>query len=153
MTPLRIKWLAGKYVPVDAPGLFLSTVKIMLAPVIGSVLAGIWRLRPVALWQPDGGGDYPAAPLKSPSPGWKTRRGQHRKMPAIPHPATGRFRAFRLFRRPRRGQKRASLFQNLAGVFPGEPLSSSLTALRPPVTCAVRFDSYSTLKLKLNYGS
>ncbi len=34
MTPLLTKWLAGKYVPVDALGLFLSTVKIVLAPVI-----------------------------------------------------------------------------------------------------------------------
>ena len=34
MTPLLTKWLAGKYVPVDAFGLFLSTVKIVLAPVI-----------------------------------------------------------------------------------------------------------------------
>jgi len=34
MTPLLTKWLAGQYVPVDAPGLFLSTVKIVLAPVV-----------------------------------------------------------------------------------------------------------------------
>ena len=34
MMPLLTKWLAGKYVPVDAAGLFLSTVKIVLAPVI-----------------------------------------------------------------------------------------------------------------------
>ena len=34
MTPLLTKWLAGQYVPVDALGLFLSTVKIVLAPVI-----------------------------------------------------------------------------------------------------------------------
>jgi len=34
MTPLLTKWLAGHYVPVDATGLFLSTVKIVLAPVI-----------------------------------------------------------------------------------------------------------------------
>ncbi len=38
MTPLLTKWLAGKYVPVDALGLFISTVKIVLAPVIGGVL-------------------------------------------------------------------------------------------------------------------
>ena len=37
MTPLLTKWLAGKYVPVDAAGLFWSTVKIVLAPVIGGV--------------------------------------------------------------------------------------------------------------------
>ncbi len=34
MTPLLTKWLAGQYVPVDAWGLFWSTVKIVLAPVI-----------------------------------------------------------------------------------------------------------------------
>jgi BASS family bile acid:Na+ symporter len=37
MTPLLTQWLAGKYVPVDAAGLFLSTVKIVLAPVLGGV--------------------------------------------------------------------------------------------------------------------
>lgn len=34
MTPLLTKWLAGQYVPVDAWGLFLSTVKIVLAPLV-----------------------------------------------------------------------------------------------------------------------
>lgn len=34
MTPLLTKWLAGAYVPVDAWGLFLSTLKIVLAPLI-----------------------------------------------------------------------------------------------------------------------
>lgn len=34
MTPLLTQWLAGKYVPVDAVGLFLSTLKIVLAPVV-----------------------------------------------------------------------------------------------------------------------
>ena len=38
MTPLLTKWLAGQYVPVDAPGLFLSTVKIVLAPVVLGVV-------------------------------------------------------------------------------------------------------------------
>ena len=39
MTPLLTKWLAGTYVPVDAWGLFVSTVKIVFAPlVIGLVL-------------------------------------------------------------------------------------------------------------------
>ncbi len=33
MTPLLTKWLAGTYVPVDAWGLFLSTVKIVLVPL------------------------------------------------------------------------------------------------------------------------
>lgn len=34
MTPLLTKWLAGEYVPVSAAALFLSTVKIVLAPVV-----------------------------------------------------------------------------------------------------------------------
>lgn len=34
MTPLLTKWLAGTYVPVDAWGLFTSTVKIVLAPLM-----------------------------------------------------------------------------------------------------------------------
>ncbi len=34
MTPLLTKWLAGTYVPVDAWGLFVSTVKIVLAPLL-----------------------------------------------------------------------------------------------------------------------
>ena len=34
MTPLLTKWLAGQYVPVDALGLFVSTLEIVLAPVI-----------------------------------------------------------------------------------------------------------------------
>jgi len=39
MTPLLTKWLAGTYVPVDAWGLFISTIKIVLAPlVVGLVL-------------------------------------------------------------------------------------------------------------------
>ena len=33
LTPLLTKWLAGTYVPVDAWGLFLSTIKIVLAPL------------------------------------------------------------------------------------------------------------------------
>jgi bile acid:Na+ symporter, BASS family len=33
MTPLLTKWLAGTYVPVDAWGLFVSTVKIVFAPL------------------------------------------------------------------------------------------------------------------------
>jgi BASS family bile acid:Na+ symporter len=44
MTPLLTEWLAGKYVPVDAFGLFLSTVKIVLAPVILGV--GLNRYTP-----------------------------------------------------------------------------------------------------------
>src|SRR5664280_3737111 len=38
MTPLLTRWLAGTYVPVPAWGLFLSTVKIVLAPVIAGVM-------------------------------------------------------------------------------------------------------------------
>lgn len=34
MTPLLTDWLAGQYVPVDALGLFLSTLQIVLAPVV-----------------------------------------------------------------------------------------------------------------------
>jgi len=34
MTPLLTKWLAGALVPVDAWGLFLSTVQVVLAPVL-----------------------------------------------------------------------------------------------------------------------
>jgi BASS family bile acid:Na+ symporter len=33
MTPLLTKWLAGQYTPVDALGLFLSTLQIVLAPM------------------------------------------------------------------------------------------------------------------------
>jgi BASS family bile acid:Na+ symporter len=39
MTPLLTKWLAGTVVPVDAAGLFLSTVKVVLLPLaLGLVL-------------------------------------------------------------------------------------------------------------------
>lgn len=34
MTPLLTKWLAGTYVPVDAWALFVSTVKVVLVPVL-----------------------------------------------------------------------------------------------------------------------
>jgi BASS family bile acid:Na+ symporter len=44
MTPLLTGWLAGKYVPVDAFGLFWSTVKIVLAPLILGV--GLNRYAP-----------------------------------------------------------------------------------------------------------
>ncbi len=44
MTPLLTKWLAGAYVPVNAAALFLSTVKIVLAPVVIGVALN--RLRP-----------------------------------------------------------------------------------------------------------
>jgi bile acid:Na+ symporter, BASS family len=38
MTPLLTKWLAGEYVPVDALGLLLSTLQIVLAPVVIGVM-------------------------------------------------------------------------------------------------------------------
>jgi BASS family bile acid:Na+ symporter len=37
MTPLLTKWLAGTLVPVDAWGLFLSTVQVVLLPVLAGV--------------------------------------------------------------------------------------------------------------------
>ena len=52
MTPLLTKWLTAKYVPVDAPGLFLSTVKIVLAPVIGGVVLNRYAPRLVKLALP-----------------------------------------------------------------------------------------------------
>jgi BASS family bile acid:Na+ symporter len=47
MTPLLTKWLAGKYVPVDALGLFLSTAKIVLAPVVFGVFLNRYAPRVV----------------------------------------------------------------------------------------------------------
>ena len=44
MTPLLTQWLAGQYVPVNAKGLFLSTIEIVLAPVIMGV--GLNRFAP-----------------------------------------------------------------------------------------------------------
>ncbi len=52
MTPLLTKWLAGKYVPVDAAGLFWSTVKIVLAPVIGGVALNRYTPRLVKVMLP-----------------------------------------------------------------------------------------------------
>jgi BASS family bile acid:Na+ symporter len=37
MTPLLTKWLAGTYVPVPAWGLFVSTLKVVLAPLITGI--------------------------------------------------------------------------------------------------------------------
>ena len=34
MTPLLTGWLAGAYVPVDAKGIFLTTIQVVLAPVL-----------------------------------------------------------------------------------------------------------------------
>jgi BASS family bile acid:Na+ symporter len=58
MTPMLTKWLAGQYVPVDALGLFLSTLQIVLIPVIAGVVLNRYvpRLVKVVL---------PVAPLVS----------------------------------------------------------------------------------------
>jgi BASS family bile acid:Na+ symporter len=54
MTPLLTKWLAGAYVQVSALGLFLDTVKVVLAPLLiglalNSFLPGVVRrILPVA---------------------------------------------------------------------------------------------------------
>jgi BASS family bile acid:Na+ symporter len=45
MTPLLTKWLAGQYVPVDALGLFLSTLQIVLAPVVIGVALNRYAAR------------------------------------------------------------------------------------------------------------
>ena len=42
MTPLWTKWLAGQYVPVDALGIALSTLKVVVAPVLLGVFFN-WR--------------------------------------------------------------------------------------------------------------
>jgi BASS family bile acid:Na+ symporter len=38
LTPVLTKWLAGTFVPVDALGLFVSTIKLVLAPLILGIL-------------------------------------------------------------------------------------------------------------------
>jgi BASS family bile acid:Na+ symporter len=54
MTPFLTKWLAGTFVPVPAWGLFVSTLKVVLAPlVLGLVLnhyaaAAVKRILPIA---------------------------------------------------------------------------------------------------------
>jgi bile acid:Na+ symporter, BASS family len=58
MTPLLTKWLAGEYVPVDAWGLFLSTLQIVLAPVVIGVAFNRYTPRFVKFV-------LPAAPLIS----------------------------------------------------------------------------------------
>lgn len=58
LTPLLTKWLAGTLVPVDAWGLFWSTVKIVLAPLIVGV--GLNRYAPRLVK-----GILPVAPLIS----------------------------------------------------------------------------------------
>lgn len=56
MTPLLTKWLAGALVPVNAWGLFLSTVQVVVLPVLLGVLANRYSPRLVRAVQP-------AAPL------------------------------------------------------------------------------------------
>jgi len=58
MTPLLTKWLAGRYVPVDALGLFLSTLQIVLAPVLIGVVLNRYAPRVVQFV-------LPVAPLVS----------------------------------------------------------------------------------------
>jgi BASS family bile acid:Na+ symporter len=58
MTPLLTKWLAGQYAPVDATGLFLSTIKIVLAPVVIGVALNRYAPR-VVKWV------LPVSPLVS----------------------------------------------------------------------------------------
>lgn len=58
MTPLLTKWLAGRYVPVDALGLFLSTLQIVLIPVVLGVTLNRFAPRVVR-------GVLPVAPLVS----------------------------------------------------------------------------------------
>ena len=58
MTPLLTKWLAGTYVPVDAVGLFVSTVQIVLAPLVLGI--GLSRYAPRLVKSV-----LPAAPLIS----------------------------------------------------------------------------------------
>ncbi len=58
LTPLLTKWLAGEYVPVDALGLFLSTLQIVLAPVVLGVALNRFLPRFVKF-------ALPAAPLIS----------------------------------------------------------------------------------------
>jgi BASS family bile acid:Na+ symporter len=52
MTPLLTKWLAGTLVDVDAKGLFISTVQVVVLPVILGLLANRYSPRLVAAVQP-----------------------------------------------------------------------------------------------------
>lgn len=55
MTPLWTQWLAGQYVPVDAIGLSVSALQIVVAPVLLGVLCNRWFPRQVAAvahWAP-----------------------------------------------------------------------------------------------------
>ena len=56
LTPVLTKWLAGKYVPVDAWALFKSTVQIVLLPVIIGMLLNRYAQKAVERVKP-------AAPL------------------------------------------------------------------------------------------
>jgi BASS family bile acid:Na+ symporter len=48
LTPLLTEWLAGTYVPVPAWGLFLSTVKVVLVPLVAGLLLNRFAPRLVA---------------------------------------------------------------------------------------------------------
>ncbi|MCX7886051.1 MAG: bile acid:sodium symporter family protein [Verrucomicrobiae bacterium] len=52
MTPLLTKWLAGSYVPVDAWALFISTLQVVLIPVITGVTLNRYLPRLVTLVSP-----------------------------------------------------------------------------------------------------
>jgi BASS family bile acid:Na+ symporter len=58
MTPLLTKWLAGSLVPVDAWGLFMSTLQVVLAPVVAGLALNRYTPRLVR-------GILPVAPLVS----------------------------------------------------------------------------------------
>jgi bile acid:Na+ symporter, BASS family len=58
MTPLLTKWLAGTFVPVDALGLFVSTVKVVLAPLALGLILNHYFPRAVRVM-------LPVAPLVS----------------------------------------------------------------------------------------
>lgn len=52
LTPVLTKWLAGALVPVNAWGLFFSTVQVVVVPVILGLLANRYSPRMVAAVQP-----------------------------------------------------------------------------------------------------
>ncbi len=52
LTPLLTKWLAGTMVPVDAWGLFLSTVQVVLLPVFLGIILNHFAPRLVGFVQP-----------------------------------------------------------------------------------------------------
>lgn len=52
MTPLMTKWLAGTFVKVDAWGLFLSTVQVVVLPVVLGIIANRYARNFVKIVQP-----------------------------------------------------------------------------------------------------